>query len=179
METIEHQLKTVESYDQLSKITEAWRTLDKKIVVTIGSWDSLHIGHVRYLLQAKDRGDILIVGVDTDRAIKVYKGHLRPLVPQEERSEMLCYQSCVDYVTYIDDVDEKGEWQYGLIDKIRPDVFIAVEDSYPDKQRTEISVLCEKLVILPRQAEDTSTSRLIQKAVKGHLAEMMDLINKR
>ncbi|MFC1721144.1 adenylyltransferase/cytidyltransferase family protein [Patescibacteria group bacterium] len=174
-----HQNKVVESYDKLAQLTQALQTLDHKIVVTIGSWDMLHIGHLRYLMQAKSRGDILVVGVDTDRAIKLYKGHLRPIVPQEERSEMLCYQSCVDYITYVDDVDKDGGWQYGLIDKIRPDVFIAVEDSYPEEQQAEISARCGELVVLPRQAEKTSTSRMIQKAVKGHVTEMMELLEKR
>jgi len=171
--------KIVESYDKLAKLAEALQTLDHKIVVTIGSWDMLHIGHLRYLIHAKSHGDTLIVGVDTDRAVKLYKGHLRPIVPQDERSEMLCYQSCVDYVTYVDDVDEQGGWQYGLIEKIRPDVFIAVEDSYPEEQQAEISARCGELVVLPRQAENTSTSFMIQKAVKGHLTEMMNLLERR
>ena len=64
--------KVVEDYDQLQKLVDGLRVVDNKIVVTIGSWDLLHIGHVRYLRKAKQQGDILIVGVDSDRAIKKY-----------------------------------------------------------------------------------------------------------
>lgn len=171
--------KHVQDYDSLAKVVEGFRHLQCKIVVTIGSWDLLHIGHVRYLRNAKSRGDILVVGVDSDRAIKKYKGPLRPIVPYEERSEMLTYQSCVDLVTPVDDVDDKGRWLYTLIKKIKPDVFVAVEDSYSKRQITDIKKYCKEVIVLPRQAEKTSTSNMIQNVVKQHLDQMYDLLNKR
>lgn len=171
--------KIVLDYDKLTRVTEALRELEHKIVMTIGSWDLLHIGHVRYLLRAKSYGDILVVGVDSDRGIKLYKGPLRPIVPQNERIEMVSYQTCVDYVTSIDDVDEKGSWQYELIKRIRPDFFIAVEDSYSQEQRKDIEQFCGRLIVLPRQAENTSTSKMIQDTLKKHIAEMMAIMEKR
>ncbi len=171
--------KIVEDYDQLQKLVEGLRVVDNKIVVTIGSWDLLHIGHVRYLRKAKQEGDILIVGVDSDRAIKKYKGELRPVVPYVERCEMLTYQSCVDFVTTVDDTDQKGKWLYGLIKKVKPDIFVAVEDSYPKSQLDDIKKYCGKLIVLPRQAEKTSTTNMIQFAVKKHLDKMYDLLDKR
>lgn len=171
--------KIVLNYDKLTKVTEALRELGHKIVLTIGSWDLLHIGHVRYLIKAKGYGDILVVGVDSDRAIKLYKGPLRPIVPQDERIEMVSYQTCVDYVTSIDDVNEKGSWQYELIKRIQPDVFIAVEDSYSQEQRKDIEQFCSQLIVLPRQAENTSTSKMIQETLKKHIAEMMAIMEKR
>ena len=171
--------KVVENYEHLQKLVEGLRVVDNKVVVTIGSWDLLHIGHVRYLRKAKAQGDVLIVGVDSDRAIKKYKGELRPVVPYEERCEMLTYQSCVDFVTQIDDVDSKGRWLYGLIKKIKPDVFVAVEDSYPKKQLDEIKKHVDKLIVFPRQAERTSTTKMIQFAVKKHLDKMYELLDKR
>ncbi len=178
MKNQNHQKKIVECYDKLARVVNAHRELGNKIVVTIGSWDLLHIGHVRYLMQAKNRGDILVVGVDTDRAIKLYKGPLRPVVPQEERAEMLGYQSCVDFITFVNDVKKKGGWQYGLLKKIKPDVYVAVKDSYSKKQQNDIRKFCRTLVVLPRQAENTSTSRMIQKAVKGHLVDFMGKMGK-
>jgi D-glycero-beta-D-manno-heptose 1-phosphate adenylyltransferase len=171
--------KVVDDYNSLLKLVEGLRVVNNKIVVTIGSWDLLHIGHVRYLRKAKEQGDVLIVGVDSDRTVKKYKGELRPIVPYEERCEMLTYQSCVDFVTSVDDVDKKGNWLYGLIKKIKPDVFVAVEDSYPQKQLNEIKKYCGKLVVLPRQAEKTSTTRMIQYAVKKHLDKMYELLDER
>jgi D-glycero-beta-D-manno-heptose 1-phosphate adenylyltransferase len=171
--------KHVEDYDALSKVVEGLKQLKYKVVVTIGTWDLLHIGHVRYLRNAKSRGDILIVGVDSDRTVKKYKGELRPVVPYIERAEMLTYQSCVDFVTPIDDVDDKGNWLYKLIKKIKPDIFVAVEDSYSKKQIAGIKKYCKEVIVLPRQAEKTSTSNMIQYAVKQHLDQMYKLLNKR
>lgn len=171
--------KVVEDYDSLLKLVDGLRVVNNKIVVTIGSWDLLHIGHVRYLRKAKAHGDILIVGVDSDKTVKKYKGPLRPIVPYEERCEMLTYQSCVDFVTTIDDVDKKGNWLYGLVKKIKPDIFVAVRDSYPKSQLDEIKKYCGKLVILPRQAENTSTTKMIQFTVKKHLDEMYELLDTR
>ena len=165
--------KIVHDYEKLSRLTNALKELDHRIVVTIGSWDLLHIGHLRYLIKAKEYGDTLVVGVDSDRAIKLYKDELRPIVPAIERTEMLSYQSCVDYITLIDDVNDKGKWEYGLIKTIRPHVFIAVEDSYPEKQLQDIRELCTELVVLPRQAKNTSTSKMVQDNLKAHLAYFM------
>jgi len=144
----------------------------------VGSWDLLHIGHVRYLMQAKAQGDILIVGVDSDRAIKKYKGDLRPVVPEDERQEMLSYQSCVDFITPLKDVDAQGKWQYKLLRDVGPDVFVAVKDSYPPHQIKEIKKHSKKVVVLPRQATRTSTSRMIQHTVKRHLDQMYDILEK-
>lgn len=164
--------KIIFDLKKLKMLVDGLRAADFKIVVTIGSWDLLHIGHVRYLNKAKEHGDVLIVGVDTDKGIKFYKGPLRPVVPQEERCEMLTYQKAVDFVTLVDDVDEKGEWQMNLIKIIHPDVFVAVEDSYPKEQLEKISQFCGEVVVLPRQAEGTSTSNMIQNTVKKHLEEI-------
>jgi len=170
--------KIVEDYTALAEVVKGFKAIRHKVVVTVGSWDLLHIGHVRYLNRAKEQGDLLIVGVDTDRAVRLYKGELRPVVPYEERCEMLTYQSCVDLVTPVDDLNEKGEWQYGLVEATKPDVFVAVEDSYPQHQLDEIKKHCGKVVVLPRQAERTSTTHLIQHAVKKHLDHLYTLLEK-
>jgi len=171
--------KVVEDYDSLAKLVDGLRIVNYKVVVTIGSWDLLHIGHVRYLRRAKAQGDILIVGVDSDATVKKYKGELRPIVPYEERCEMLTYQSCVDFVTNVNDVDSKGRWQYGLLKKIRPDIFVAEEESYPPQQLKDIKKYCQKLIVLPRQAQRTSTSKMVQYAVKRHLDKMYELLEKK
>jgi D-glycero-beta-D-manno-heptose 1-phosphate adenylyltransferase len=171
--------KIVPDYKTLTEVVRGLRAINHKIVVTIGSWDLLHIGHVRYLRRAREFGDVLIAGVDSDRTVKLYKGELRPVVPYVERCEMLSYQSCVDLITAVDDVDENGKWQYGLVKEIQPDVFVAVEDSYPQEQLAEIRKHAKELVVLPRQAESTSTTQMIQYAVKKHLDKMYDLLDRR
>lgn len=168
----DHSKKIISDLKSLVKITDGLREAGCKIVVTIGSWDQLHVGHCRYLKKAKEHGDILVAGVDSDRAIKVYKGPLRPMIPEGERLEMLSYQGFVDFLTMVDDVDEKGKWQYALIKAIRPDIFIAVVDSYPQEQIEEIKTYCADVVVLERQAE-TSTSNQLRKIMKEFLQPMV------
>lgn len=159
--------KIVLDYQVLGKIAEGYQAAGHRVVLTIGSWDALHIGHVRYLIQARSRGDIVIVGLDSDRAIKLYKGELRPLIPEHERAEMLTYLGdVVSFVTLVDDVDEAGVWQYGLLREVRPDLFVAVVDSYPEQQLQDIRAFGTEVVVLPRQAESTSTSALIEQTLK-------------
>lgn len=172
--------KIITDSEKLARLTNDLREIcNHKIVVTIGTWDMLHIGHVRYLIKAKSHGDILVVGYDTDRAVKLYKGELRPIIPEDERAEMLTYQSCVNFATPVDDIDKHGKWGYDLIRKIKPDIFVAVEDSYPKKQLQEIRKYCKEIIVLPRQAEKTSTSKVIQETVKKTLVGLMAQLERR
>ncbi len=163
--------KIVNSLALLKRYIGACRILGAKVVITIGSWDMLHIGHVRYLMRARASGDVLVVGVDTDRAVKLYKGPNRPIIPQSERMEMVSYLACVNFVTPVDDVDPKGQWKFALLDALRPEVFVAVQDSYPQEQRRQIRKRCGKLIVLPRQAEETSSTDTIQRILKGKLLQ--------
>jgi len=170
--------KIVTDYKELKKFIDAHKTLQQKIVCTIGSWDMLHIGHLRYLINAKKHGDILVVGTDSDSAIKRYKNEFRPIIPEVERMEMLSYQDCVDYVTLIDDVDENGSWGYDLIKTTNPDFFVCINESYPLEQQNDIKMHVAELIELPRQAEKTSTSDIIEKTFKSHLAQINNMIKK-
>lgn len=162
--------KVVKDYKRLAEIINAYKTLGKKVVCTIGSWDMLHIGHLRYLHKAKSEGDILIVGADSDRAIKLYKNNpLRPVIPEDERMEMLSYQNFVDYVTLIDDVDDKGIWQMNILKMAKPDIFVAIKESYPPEQISEIKKYVKTMKILERQAENTSTTQIIERTFKKRL----------
>jgi len=171
--------KVITDYNELREKILAHRTLGHKIVATLGSWDMLHIGHLRYLHKAKELGDILVVGVDSDRGIKVYKNPLRPIIPEVERMEMLSYQGPVDYITLVDDIDATGRWSCGLIKAVPAHTFVAVEQDYPDTELAAIRQYCPEVVVLPRQAESTSSTDIIQNIVKGHLLEMLDRIRKR
>ena len=82
-----------------------------------GSFDVLHVGHVRCLREAREQGDVLIAALNSDASIRSYKGKVRPIVPQEERAEMLAALSSVDYVVLFDDINPKP-----IIAEIRPDV---------------------------------------------------------
>ena len=80
----------------LSSLRELYST--KKIVFTNGCFDLLHIGHIHCLLSASNYGDILVVGINSDSSIKRIKGEERPVIPQNERVEILSALECVDYV---------------------------------------------------------------------------------
>jgi cytidyltransferase-like protein len=165
--------RIVLDYNRLVNLISSYRVLGYLVVMTIGSYDLFHVGHARFLFKVKKQGleksrkVILIVGVDSDLAIRRYKGKHRPIIQAVERLEMLAVQRGVDFVTVIDDIDKEGRWYYGLLRMIMPDIFVAVEDSYPEEQRREIERFCGKLVILPRQAERTSSTIIIQKVIKA------------
>jgi len=167
--------KSILNYKELARIVDAYRTLKKKIVCTIGSWDMLHIGHLRYLERAKNLGDILIVGVDSDKAVKIYKkSSLRPIIPHKERIEMLTYQEFIDYVTLINDVDKKGSWKMGLIRAIKPDVFVVVEgESYSEEQKKNIANFCGYVHVLSRQAKKTSTTDIVERVFKEKIKDIL------
>lgn len=147
-------------YGNLRKLVDGFRVTNLRIGATIGSFDLIHQGHARYLMVAKSHCDVLIVGADSDVAIKAYKKNdTLPLVPQDGRLEMLLHTGYPDYVTLVEDIGENGVWQYGLLEVVRPDVFFTSVGSYSDDQLAEILERCPDVVELPRQA-DTSTTEL-------------------
>lgn len=79
------------------------RSDNSRIVLANGCFDLLHVGHVRYLTGAKEIGDILVVGVNSDRQTRILKGEGRPFVPENERAELVSALRCVDFVTIFDD----------------------------------------------------------------------------
>ncbi len=152
--------KTPRQISGVSKIRPALTRIRKtgaKIVLTQGSYDLVHIGHARYLETAKQHGDVLIVGIDADDKIRKRKGPERPIVPQDERMEMVLHLRPVDLVVLKRLKDPK--WQ--LIKTIKPDVLIATKDVYDDKEIARLKKFCKKVVVLERMAT-TSTSAKIR-----------------
>jgi D-beta-D-heptose 7-phosphate kinase/D-beta-D-heptose 1-phosphate adenosyltransferase len=91
-----------------------------RIVFTNGCFDLMHVGHVRYLQQARGLGDVLVVGVNTDGSVRrLAKGPDRPLVPEAQRAEVLAALECVDYVVLFDEADPGR-----LIAEVQPDVLV-------------------------------------------------------
>jgi rfaE bifunctional protein nucleotidyltransferase chain/domain len=99
------------------------RSAGKTIVFTNGVFDLLHPGHLRYLRQARSLGDALIVGLNSDRSVRVNKGPTRPINSQEERAELLAALDCVDGVVIFDQ-----ETPYDLILAIQPDILVKGAD---------------------------------------------------
>ncbi len=95
----------------------------KRVVFTNGVFDLLHPGHVRYLQQARGLGDVLIVGVNSDRSVRANKGEGRPITPAHERAELVGALSSVDHVVVFDE-----DTPYELINAVQPDVLVKGAD---------------------------------------------------
>jgi len=149
--------KIVKDYSKVDEYVTKQRQDKKKIVLTQGSFDMLHIGHARYCKEAKTYGDILIVGIDSDTKIKKRKGNDRPIVPEEERLEMLIYLSSVDLVV----LKKLAAPKWELIKIIRPDVLIATKETYSPEQLEDLKEFCGKIIVLEPMAT-TSTSAKIR-----------------
>ncbi len=93
------------------------RRSGKTIVTLNGSFDLLHAGHLKMIHEASEQGDVLILALNSDASIKKYKSPLRPIVPLEQRLEMIAALQFVDYVTSFDETDP-----IMLLEKIKPDV---------------------------------------------------------
>lgn len=106
---------------ELSQLLSKLKTscINKKIVFTNGCFDILHVGHVRYLKEAKSLGDVLVVGLDTDEGVRQIKGSVRPIQNQKDRAEILLALSSVDYVCYFAQANP-----IPLIEALRPDVLV-------------------------------------------------------
>ena len=90
---------------------------NKKIIFTNGCFDILHVGHLRYLMSAKNLGDILVIGLNSDGSVKRLKGPTRPVCSEAERTEMLLGLKAVDYVFLFEE-----DTPLNLIRKIKPDI---------------------------------------------------------
>lgn len=159
----------VPTYEKLVELIEACRRLGLKIVLTSGTFDIHHIGHSRYLEKGKDlaQGGILIVGVDSDEKVRQRKGDGRPVVPQDERLEVLCHLRHVDLVTLKS--ADAPKWE--LIRVVRPDVLLITEEKYDTPEGlAELRDFCAQfggeVVQLSPQAT-TSTSAKIRLLVIG------------
>ena len=102
---------------------ERLRTAGRTIVFTNGVFDLIHVGHLRYLQQARALGDALIVGLNSDRSVGAVKGPGRPITPQEERAEILAALTCVDAVVVFDETTP-----HDIIAAVQPDVLVKGAD---------------------------------------------------
>jgi D-beta-D-heptose 7-phosphate kinase/D-beta-D-heptose 1-phosphate adenosyltransferase len=155
-------IEKIKKRGDLQKIIQDLKAKGKRIVFTNGCFDLLHIGHVRYLESAKSLGDILIVGVNSDHSVRSLKGPNRPILPEEERIEVLSSLECVSYVTLFDEPTPLE-----LISSLLPHVLVKGGDW--TKEAIVGSEVVEgaggEVVILPF-VEGSSTSQLIETILK-------------
>ena len=144
-------------WNELKKVVDRLKAEGKKIVFTNGCFDIIHIGHIRYLKEAKKYGDVLVVGLNSDRSVSVIKPQ-RPINPQDQRAEVLASLGMVDYVTQFDE-----ETPYELIRLLQPDVIVKGGDWR--KEDIVGSDIAKETYSLP-YIEGISTTEIIEKIKK-------------
>lgn len=117
----------IQSRDELVKEVAVWRARGKRVVLGNGCFDLLHVGHLRYLEDARSRGDVLIIALNTDESIRALKGAGQPLVPMVERAELLLGLACVDRVIPFDELTLES-----TLRALRPDVHAKGPDYTPE-----------------------------------------------
>lgn len=151
----------------LRKLTSLRKQLaghGKTIVLTNGCFDLLHLGHIRLLQKAKQLGDILVVGVNSDASVVELKGEGRPLIAQAARAEILGSLSCVDYVVVFDELTAAK-----LVSELRPDIYVKGGD-YLEDDLPEASLVWQYggKVVIVSFVEGYSTSAIIAKIRSGY-----------
>lgn len=143
------------------------READRRVVLTNGVFDLLHVGHLRYLEAARALGDSLIVGVNSDASTRVLKGASRPIVPEQERAELVGGLRCVNAVVIFPEVTAAA-----LVEAVRPDFWVkggdygSLAEALP---RLPEAALVQRLggeVRLLPFIEDRSTTRLLEQIRK-------------
>ena len=138
---------------------EALRKEGKKIAFTNGCFDILHVGHVRYLREAKKAGDILVLALNSDSSVRTIKGEERPLVCEEERAEVLAALEFIDFITIFSEATPLE-----LIKHLEPDILIKGGDWAEDKVvgRDEVKKWGGHVAIIP-EVEGKSTTNIVEK----------------
>jgi len=165
--------KRLISQSDLMSLGEQLHEKGKKIVFTAGSWDLIHAGQCRYLEKAREYGDVLVVGVSSNSAIKSVKGPNKPILDERIRAEMLTYLKSVDFVTILP--EPSCNPSLGLL---KPDVFITVKEDWTEEYKNSreyktVTKYGGEVVVVDRQSTAVSTTQILQRAVGGHLSEVL------
>lgn len=157
-------MSIVTNRDEMIKIRHELKRLGKKLVFTNGCFDILHSGHVDYLNKAKELGDYLLVGLNSDFSVKKIKGDKRPIINEMERASLLDNLKCVDYVTFFDENTPEQ-----LISSLIPDILVKGADWALDKiVGREIVVANGGEVKTIRFSCDQSTSKIINVIIERY-----------
>jgi rfaE bifunctional protein nucleotidyltransferase chain/domain len=149
-------------YDQIKNIVDQLKADGKTIVFTNGCFDILHVGHVRYLQAARELGDCLILGLNSDQSVRILKGPTRPINNQDDRAEVLSALSAVDYVVIFEEPTAEN-----LIAQIKPAIYVKGGD-YNIKDLPESAIVSQyggQTILIP-EVPGKSSSNIIKKIQK-------------
>ncbi|MBN1560335.1 D-glycero-beta-D-manno-heptose 1-phosphate adenylyltransferase [candidate division KSB1 bacterium] len=159
----------IKTVSELQHIRSSARISKKRVVWTNGCYDILHAGHVLYLQRAKECGDILIVGLNSDNSIRATKGQLRPIVPEAERAIVISALACVDHVIIFDQ-DSPIE----IIATLQPDIYAKGGDytieTINQAERRMVESYGGEIALLPGIAGN-STTAVINKILRAYRDE--------
>jgi len=149
---------------ELALLSARMRAAGRRLVLTNGCFDLLHVGHVRYLEEARALGDALAVGVNSDASVRRIKGNGRPVMPERERAEVLAALEAVDFVTVFDE-----ETAHRLVEELRPAVYVKGGDYSSDPHSVSFPVEGHDVIALGGSVEvvdyvpNHSTSRILRR----------------
>ena len=154
----------IKTLNELIRIVHKLKSENKKIITTNGVFDILHYGHVKYLEDAKKLGDVLIVGVNTDKSVKENKGDKRPINNEKSRLSVLAALKSVDYA-FLFDEKEPSSW----INKIKPNIHVKAGD-YKLSQIIEKDAVENNggKIVIAKAEKDYSTTNLINKIISAY-----------
>ena len=164
--------KRLVAMSDLMTLHEQLKAKGKRIVFTAGSWDLLHVGHCRYFEEAKKNGDVLVVGVSSNEAIRKVKGPNKPILDEKIRAEMLTYLRSIEFVTILP--EPSCQPTLGLL---KPDVFITVKEDWAadyenSKEYKTVVKYGGEVKVIDRQSTALSTTKIVQRAIGGELGDI-------
>lgn len=156
---------SVVSVEELAKISADLISEGRRLVVTNGCFDLLHLGHVRYLRVARSLGDVLAVGINGDASVRALKGEGRPLSPENDRAEVVASLRSVDYAAVFPEVRATR-----FLERTRPAVYVKGGDYTPEaldaEERAVLERMGAEIRIIPFEP-GYSTSSLIDRISRG------------
>jgi rfaE bifunctional protein nucleotidyltransferase chain/domain len=157
-------MKKICSRKELKAEIDRLKKQGKKVIFTNGCFDILHAGHTRYLQESRKLGDVLVLALNSDSSVRAIKGEKRPIVPEDERAEVLAALSSVDYVTLFDE-----ETPLALIEFLQPDVIVKGGD-WAEKDivgSDSVRKWGGRVAIMP-ELEGASTTNIIDKILQAY-----------
>ena len=154
----------IKTTNEIKELAEELKKQNKIIVTTNGVFDILHLGHIKYLQEAKKLGDVLIVAINSDSSVKQIKGPERPINNEQSRAEVLAALTFVDYAIIFNETDPVN-----ILSEIKPDIHVKGGDYKIDEiiEKDIVEKNNGKIVLIP-EIKGYSTTDLINKIIKNY-----------
>ena len=160
----------IKALEELKEIVKELKKQNKIIITTNGVFDILHLGHIKYLQEAKKLGDVLIVAINSDDSVKQIKGPERPINSEQSRAEVLATLSFVDYIIIFNETDPVK-----ILSEIKPTIHVKGGDYNIDEiiEKDIVEKNNGKIVLIP-EIKGYSTTDLINKIIKNYKKQIKD-----